>query len=219
MPNIERHKGTGVVRAFGEQQQIIALHLMPLLPAIETAKNCRDQLGDLPSLAGHYAAMVPRAIEIMTVMLPDRPAVEKAEAALRTALCEKIAPPMALALLTDLLRSLAPKAGENGEGRLSACVSMFDEIEQAGAAIGMWKAIPNQPAVLVLAIERLKRTSTFQPVPCELREACRLAHEKLEGAWRAAGGWLTVLDGAEELLRQFAPAEIELRRRRRPASA
>jgi hypothetical protein len=42
-------------------------------------------------------------------------------------------------------------------------------------ALGMWKAIPNQPCVLALAVERLIRTSTFVPQPPELREAFALS--------------------------------------------
>jgi hypothetical protein len=215
MPNIERIDGKGLTNGYtlGGQQQLIVAQLMPLLPAIETARDCREQWSELPHLAGRYAEMVPRAIEIRAEMLPDRPKVEKAEAALRQALLQKIEPPMALAMLTDLFRALAPKAGENGEGRLAACVGMFGDMEQYGAALGVWKAIPNQPCVLALAIERLKRTATFQPVPCELREACRLAYEKLERAWREAAGWLATLQEAEDLLRQFAPAQIEPPRR------
>jgi hypothetical protein len=211
MPNnIERIGEKGLTNGYiPGQQQIVVVTLMPLLPAIETARECREQWHELPSLAGRYVEMVPRAIEIRDEMLPDRPKVEQAEAALRTALSESITPPMARAMLTHLFKSGGRKPGENAENLLAACIAMFGEGERVGAALGMWKAIPNSPAALALAVERLIRTSVFQPVPPELREACRLAHEKLEGAWREAAGWLATLQDAEDLLRKFAPAQIE----------
>jgi hypothetical protein len=211
MPNsIERidGKGAAVVDSLAEQQIIVA-QLMPLMPAIETARECREQCDELPRLAGCYVEMVPRAFANRAEMLPDKPKVEKAEAALRTALLEKIAPSAARAMLIHLFKSGGRKPGENAESLLAACIAMFGEGEQIGAAIGLWKAIPNQPCVLALAVERLIRTSTFQPVPCELRKACRLAYEKLENKWRAAAGWLAELQEAEDVLRKFAPAQIE----------
>jgi hypothetical protein len=67
----------------------------------------------------------------------------------------------------------------------------------------LWKPISKHPLVLALAIKRLIATSVFSPSPSELRDAMKLAKEKLSALGGYAGQFLALVNKADEIIFTF----------------
>ena len=111
----------------------------------------------------------------------------------------------ALKMLTICFGALQKKKiDETTAILLSACADMFDPVSDIiGRSTGLWQPINKHPVVIALAIKRLIATSTFAPAPTELREAIRLATDKLGERVGRAQTWLHDLTKAERIVFAF----------------
>jgi hypothetical protein len=109
-------------------------------------------------------------------------------------------------MLGALFGALAKRKDENASLLLDACCDLFDPVSLAiGESTGLWKPISNHPVVVALAIKRLLAKSVFAPTPSELRDAIKLAAERINTKAAYAGQFVELADQADAMLFLFDP--------------
>jgi hypothetical protein len=121
-------------------------------------------------LSPSYVLSIGKSIELLDgVVEPDRKDV--------------ITPDQAAVMVQALFRSIAgDKKTREDQGRLSACVAMFDPVVSIiGGATDLWDEVPRHPVIVALGIMHLLyEEQVFSPAPKELADAIRKAGRRLE---------------------------------------
>jgi hypothetical protein len=103
------------------------------------------------------------------------------------------------------------KKTREDQGRLSACVAMFDPtVSIIGEATELWDEVPRHPVIVALGIMHLLyEKQVFSPAPKELADAIRKAGNRLEYQLRNMRWVCDQLVRAEEILFDHARDEWE----------
>jgi hypothetical protein len=101
------------------------------------------------------------------------------------------------------------KKSREDQGRLSACVAMFDPtVSIIGEATKLWDEVPRHPVIVALGIMHLLyEKQVFSPAPKELADAIRKAGRRLKGQLRDIRQVCEQLARAEEIVFDHAREE------------
>jgi hypothetical protein len=141
-------------------------------------------------LSPSYVLSIGKSIELLdSIVEPDRKDVITADQA---------------AVMVQALFSAigGNKKTREDQGRLSACVAMFDPVVSiVGEATELWEEVPRHPVIVALGIMHLLyEEQVFSPAPKELADAIRKAGDRLENRLRNMRWVCDQLARAEEII-------------------
>jgi hypothetical protein len=202
-----------------KQRALVTEWLEHAAEPLQTAVACKQQLLE-PGFETYLGAprgledarFLDRAVNVLNKLLPKIVKADEASNALQEIVYpgrETITRAMAADMLSVLFGALSKRKADEGDENatmlLMECADMFNPtMDIVGSATGLWKELPKHPVILALAIKRLIAVQKFSPDPRELREAIKLAGEKVASLADYVNGWLALVDEADAIVFKFA---------------
>jgi hypothetical protein len=157
-------------------------------------------------------------------IMPALREIERAKSDLHTALVAPLPKPAAEAAIAQLLAQTGLKAGDGADDLLDGLVAAVDDAsDQTARRLDLWETtdIPISPAVLALALQKLRATKTFQLKPSELRAACVNVYRRLREVEKDLDRYIASRQSIDDILLLFGPQsdEFQFKVERRLAQA
>jgi hypothetical protein len=184
---------------------LISATLDRLRSPLSVAGQCRDELrgvlkdvnvvnlhrGYLPSAKFNHGEMLSRAALVKAANFALVPVAYPQ--AFATPI---ITPEIALTMLTVLFGAVGKAKGGDAKILLEACIDMFGDADQIGAATGLWTPVSTHPVILALAVRQLINTAVFTSV-AELRTAMLEERRSIVHLYNATDRWLDLLRNSD----------------------
>ena len=106
---------------------------------------------------------------------------------------EAVAPDFIVDLLTFLQSTISTQKKSETETAVTMVsgIGLFDEdIDSAGADLGIWHEVPRHPMVVALAVKAKINNATFSPSLAEVASSCRWTKYQIEKGFGAVLDWL-----------------------------
>jgi hypothetical protein len=207
-----------------KQRALVTEWLEHAAEPLQTAVACKQQLLE-PGFETYLGAprgledarFLDRAVNVLNKLLPKIVKADEASNALQEIVYpgrETITRAMAADMLSVLFGALSKRKADEGDENatmlLMECADMFNPtMDIVGSATGLWKELPKHPVILALAIKRLIAVQKFSPDPRELREAIKLAGEKVaslaDTSTDGSPSWMRPMRSFSNLLTRDGP--------------
>jgi hypothetical protein len=189
---------------------VINAPLVAIMEPMRVAEAARKfMLQDGSYLGGQtlHANYVERARSMHPQLLASLPRARLSYEALSAILIppfETVSYAQVATMLGAMFGALAKRKDENASLLLDAGCDLFDPVTLAiSESTGLWKPVSNHPIVVALAIKRLLAKSVFAPTPSELRDAIKLAAERINTKAAYVGQFVALADQADAMLFAF----------------
>jgi hypothetical protein len=211
MATLMKMPGKGLARTAAKAAGLAVINapLVPIMEPMRVAAAAREFMQRDDSYLGSQLTLnyLERARSMHPQLLASLPQARLSYEVLSAILIppfETVSYAQVSTMLGALFGALAKRKDENAALLLAACCDLFDPVSLAiGESTGLWKPISNHPIVVALAIKRLLAKQVFTPTPSEVRDAIKLAAERVDTKTAYVGQFIALADQADAMLFLF----------------